>query len=66
MAAARGRVGARTWLDSVLELRRNEPDLDDVPKAVRADLTVHLVEPVDEVLRLALEPAAGSALPAAA
>ena len=37
--------------------KRNEPDLDDVPEAVRRELTFHLVEDVAEVLELALEAA---------
>ncbi len=43
---------------------RNEPDLDDVPSAVREVLTVHLVGDVREVLALALEPATTAALAA--
>ena len=35
---------------------RNGPDLDDVPDAVREELTFHLVDNVDEVLALAFEP----------
>jgi ATP-dependent Lon protease len=53
----------------VLIPARNQPDLDDVPKEVLADLTVRPVSDVREVLRLALEPAATFApveLPAAA
>ena len=34
---------------------RNGPDLDDVPEAVRDELTFHLVDDVSEVLALALE-----------
>jgi ATP-dependent Lon protease len=41
----------------VLIPARNEPDLDDVPAAVRAELTVHLMSDVREVLAVALEPA---------
>ena len=36
---------------------RNEPDLDDVPAEVLAELTVHPVADVAEVLALALQPA---------
>jgi ATP-dependent Lon protease len=36
--------------------RRNGPDLDDVPEAVRDVMTFHLVDDVREVLDLALEP----------
>ncbi|MDI2131581.1 endopeptidase La [Yinghuangia seranimata] len=44
-------------ITTVLIPKRNEPDLDDVPEAVRAQLTVHAVADVREVLALALEPA---------
>ncbi|HJT03729.1 MAG TPA: endopeptidase La [Pseudonocardiaceae bacterium] len=47
----------RAGLTTVLLPRRNEPDLDDVPQAVRDELTVHLVGDVREVIDLALEPA---------
>ncbi len=36
---------------------RNEPDLDDVPEEVRAELTIHPVSDVREVLDIALAPA---------
>ncbi|MCA9529818.1 MAG: endopeptidase La [Myxococcales bacterium] len=35
---------------------RNAPDLDEVPEAVRAQLTIRLVSHVDEVLPLVFEP----------
>jgi ATP-dependent Lon protease len=35
---------------------RNESDLDDVPEAVRREMTFHPVADVAEVLQLALEP----------
>ncbi len=35
---------------------RNEADLDDVPKDIRAALKLHLIKRVDEVLALVLEP----------
>ncbi|MGA4538645.1 endopeptidase La [Uniformispora flossi] len=44
-------------ITTVLIPKRNEPDLDDVPEAVREQLTVHAVSDVREVLALALEPA---------
>jgi ATP-dependent Lon protease len=47
----------RAGITTVLLPRRNEPDLDDVPESVRAELTVHLVGDVREVIDLALEPA---------
>jgi ATP-dependent Lon protease len=48
----------RAGITDVLLPARNEPDLDDVPAAVREVLTVHLVSDVRDVLALALEPAA--------
>jgi ATP-dependent Lon protease len=51
----------RAGITTVLIPSRNEPDLDDVPEAVRQALTVHLVQDVREVLSLALEPAAAAA-----
>ena len=44
----------RAGLTEVVLPKRNEADLDDVPEPVREDLTVHLVDDVDEVLDLAL------------
>jgi ATP-dependent Lon protease len=46
------RAGIRT----VLVPSRNAADLEDVPKNVRDELTIHLVKRVDEVLPLVLEP----------
>ncbi|MGX7827105.1 endopeptidase La [Actinokineospora sp. 24-640] len=50
----------RAGITTVLIPSRNEPDLDDVPEAVRAALTVHLVRDVSEVLDVALAPAAAT------
>ncbi|HEY9524055.1 MAG TPA: endopeptidase La, partial [Thermopolyspora sp.] len=47
----------RAGIGTVLIPARNEPDLDDVPEAVRGELTVHLVSDVREVLNIALTPA---------
>jgi ATP-dependent Lon protease len=47
----------RAGITTVLIPQRNEPDLDDVPEDVRAELTVHPVSDVRQVLELALEPA---------
>ncbi|GAA0989161.1 endopeptidase La [Acrocarpospora macrocephala] len=47
----------RAGVTTVLIPARNEPDLDDVPADVLADLTVHPVSDVREVLNLALTPA---------
>jgi len=51
----------RAGITTVLLPRRNEPDLDDVPEAVRDELTVHLVGNLREVIDLALEPATAPA-----
>ncbi|MEV7969841.1 endopeptidase La [Sphaerisporangium sp. NPDC088356] len=47
----------RAGITTVLIPARNEPDLDDVPEAVREELTVHAVSDVREVLAIALTPA---------
>jgi ATP-dependent Lon protease len=46
------RAGIRT----VLVPARNAADLEDVPKNIRDELTIHLIKRVDEVLPLVLEP----------
>jgi ATP-dependent Lon protease len=46
----------RAGLREVILPQRNEGDLDDVPDQVRQDITFHLVETMDQVLALALEP----------
>ena len=46
----------RAGLREVILPLRNEPDLDDVPEAVRSEMTFHPVADVAEVLELALEP----------
>ena len=51
----------RAGITDVLIPARNEPDLDDVPAAVRDALTVHLMSDVREVLAVALEPASSKA-----
>jgi ATP-dependent Lon protease len=58
----------RAGLKDVILPARNGADLDDVPEAVRDDIRFHLVDDVQEVLALALEPApaAAPATPAAA
>ena len=48
----------RAGLTTVVLPTRNGPDLDDVPEAVRDALTFHLVDDVEEVLEIALEPVA--------
>jgi ATP-dependent Lon protease len=45
----------RAGLTTVILPRRNGPDLDDVPEAVRETMTFHLIDEVDDVLAVALE-----------
>ncbi len=47
----------RAGLTTVILPKQNEPDLDDVPANVLEGLTVHLVDDVRDVLRVALTPA---------
>jgi ATP-dependent Lon protease len=56
----------RAGLTDVIIPKRNEPDLDDLPESVRAELRVHPVADVAEVLELALEPAPVAVAAAAA
>ena len=51
----------RAGLHEVILPARNEPDIDDVPEAVREAMTFHLVDDVAKVLDLALEPAPAAA-----
>jgi ATP-dependent Lon protease len=46
------RAGIRT----ILMPARNEADLENVPSDVRAELKIHLIKRVDEILALVLEP----------
>ena len=46
----------RAGLREVIFPARNEPDLDDVPEAVREEMTFHPVDDVADVIALALEP----------
>jgi ATP-dependent Lon protease len=52
----------RAGLRDVILPLRNEPDLDDVPEAVRREMTFHPVADVAEVLELALEPTGNRAV----
>jgi ATP-dependent Lon protease len=45
----------RAGLDTVILPKRNGPDLDDVPEAVRDEMTFHLVDDVHDVFALALD-----------
>jgi ATP-dependent Lon protease len=51
----------RAGLREVILPLRNEPDLDDVPEAVRSEMTFHPVNDVAKVLDLALEPVPAAA-----
>jgi ATP-dependent Lon protease len=51
----------RAGLRDVILPLRNEPDLDDVPEAVREEMTFHPVDDVAKVLDLALEPVPAAA-----
>jgi ATP-dependent Lon protease len=59
----------RHGITEVILPRDNEKDLPDIPDAVRADIKLHFVESMDEVLKIALEreikalPLAASASP---
>ena len=46
----------RAGLTDVIVPQRNDPDLDDVPESVRAEVHIHPVSTVAEVLTLALWP----------
>ena len=52
----------RAGLTTVFLPKRNEPDLDDVPEAVREQLDVRLVSDVADLVRDALEPAEEASL----
>jgi ATP-dependent Lon protease len=56
----------RAGITDVILPARNGPDLDDVPDAVRSQVTVHLVDHVSEALDLALQPATQAATAVAA
>ena len=53
---AANRIGATT----VILPRENEKDLADVAEEVKAALTIHLVDSVDEVFRIAILPTGGA------
>jgi ATP-dependent Lon protease len=50
----------RAGLTEVILPARNGPDLEDVPEAVRDQMTFHLADDVRQVLEWALEPAAAA------
>ena len=45
----------RFGLKTIVISKENEKDLADIPEEVREDLTVHTVDTIDEVLKVALE-----------
>jgi len=47
----------RFGIDTIIVPKDNEKDLVEVPEEVRAALSIHLVETIDEVLAIALEDA---------
>ena len=49
----------RAGIDTLILPKRNEKDLEDVPASVRDHLRFHFVDAMDEVLAVALAPAAG-------
>jgi ATP-dependent Lon protease len=49
-------AAARAGIETVILPRRNQKDLVDVPDEVRESLRIELVDNLDEVLALALEP----------
>jgi ATP-dependent Lon protease len=48
----------RAGLKEVILPRRNEADLEDLPKQVLDEITIHLASDINDVLAVALEPAA--------
>jgi ATP-dependent Lon protease len=46
----------RAGIREVLMPAKNERDLDDVPKDIKAELKIHLIKRIDEVLPIVLEP----------
>ena len=45
----------RSWITQVIITKDNEKDLIDIPKKVREDIKITVVESVDEVLKVALK-----------
>jgi len=48
----------RAGIKEVILPRRNEPDLEDLPKQVLEEMTIHLASDINDVLAVALEPSA--------
>jgi ATP-dependent Lon protease len=45
----------RAGLTEVILPARNEPDIEDVPEAVRNELTIHVASDIKDVLAIALQ-----------
>jgi ATP-dependent Lon protease len=45
----------RAGLKTIILPKLNEPDLDDIPQEIRADLKFHLVERMEEVIKIAIQ-----------
>src|SRR5436190_1812198 len=56
----------RSGLKTIIVPRENEKDLADIPKNVLDSLAIHMVESMDEVLKIALVEPLTSSIPAAA
>jgi ATP-dependent Lon protease len=46
----------RAGITEIILPAENEADLEDVPESVRDTLTTHLVQHLDEVIRIAVSP----------
>ncbi len=46
----------RSGINTVILPKNNEVDLDDIPEEIKQEMTYHLVENIEEVLKYALEP----------
>ncbi len=46
----------RSGINTVILPKNNEVDLDDIPEEIKKEMSYHLVENIEEVLKFALEP----------
>ncbi|MAT44530.1 MAG: endopeptidase La [Anaerolineaceae bacterium] len=46
----------RSGINTVILPKNNEVDLDDIPEEIKKEMTYHLVENIEDVLKFALEP----------
>jgi ATP-dependent Lon protease len=54
-------LGARrAGINTIILPKRNEKDLEDIPAAIRDEMSFIFVDSIDEVLKVALEPAEGA------